>query len=84
VSNAGRQDDCWANAPPVFITLPSCPHCGAVGYKRVRTEQNGDGSSTKKVRCSTCTLKYKIVMELPETGNWEYGIGDTEDGGSPT
>lgn len=61
----------WADAPLVYVAIPTCPSCGSPRYKRVRTESGGDGSATKKVICGSCEQKYKIVLELPETGNGE-------------
>lgn len=63
--------EAWADAPVVFVDVPRCPLCGATGYDKVRTEANGDGTATKKVRCRGCARRYKIVGELPETGSAE-------------
>lgn len=60
----------WSDAPLVFVQKPTCPLCGSVDYQRIRTEDNGDGSTTKKVKCRSCDARFKIVYELlPETGN---------------
>jgi hypothetical protein len=61
----------WADAPMVVITLPGCPWCGAVKPILVRSEDNGDGSVTRKVICRQCSGRFKIVVELPEIGNEE-------------
>jgi hypothetical protein len=63
----------WDTAPMIFVVRPACPACGRLDYRRVRTEDNGDGSATRKVICKGCSAKYKIVVELPETGNGELG-----------
>jgi hypothetical protein len=75
----------WANAPIVFVTLPACPSCGSIEYRKVRTESNGDGSRTRKAVCRGCGLPFKIVVELPEIelpkmGNpvWPVGIMQPE------
>jgi transcriptional regulator NrdR family protein len=57
----------------VFVTLPTCPTCGSTKYKRSKSESTGEGSSLKKVGCRECGTRYKIVLELPETGNGECG-----------
>ncbi len=68
MANAAVRES-WAAAPMVFVAVPTCPFCGGLAYKRVRTESGGDGSSTKKVICASCTRKFKIVLELPDSGN---------------
>jgi hypothetical protein len=77
VSTAGHQRIHWAAAPMVFVVVPCCPGCGDTRYTKVRTESSGDGSSVKKVICRYfvgdeergCGQEYKIVLELPESGN---------------
>jgi hypothetical protein len=69
----------WAVAPMVFIPLPACPECGSSEYIRVRTDDNGDGSSTQKVVCRSCSLRFKIVWEpaeedSPASGIWPENI----------
>jgi hypothetical protein len=59
----------WANVPRVFITLPGCPFCGAVRPILTKSDDNGDGSVTRKVICRQCSGRFKIVVELPEIGN---------------
>jgi hypothetical protein len=59
----------WALVPTVLIPLPVCPQCGHEKYDRVRTNANGDGSSTKLCVCRACGRSYKICCEFPESGN---------------
>ena len=61
----------WADAPYCFIIIPTCEICGSPEYERVRSEQSSDGTVMRKVICSQCGSPYKIVLELPETGNTE-------------
>ncbi len=53
----------------IFVTRATCPACSSPDYQRSRTENGGDGSTTKKVTCRRCLQRYLIVSELPETGN---------------
>jgi hypothetical protein len=71
VKFSAAQPVAWADAPMVFVVIPTCPSCGSTRYSRVRTENGGDGSATKKVICNECSGAYKIVLELPESGNGE-------------
>ena len=64
-----RKYQSWADAPRVFVTLATCPNCGGVDHRRVRTEANGDGSSNRKMICGTCGHRFFVVAELPESGN---------------
>jgi hypothetical protein len=67
----------------VFVAVPCCPACGETRYTKIRTESGGDGSSVKKVVCRYvdrddndrgCGHHYKIVLELPESGNVIYPV----------
>jgi DNA-directed RNA polymerase subunit M/transcription elongation factor TFIIS len=62
----------WAEVPMVFVTRPTCPLCGGESYDRSRTDSSGDGSSTKYCRCRHCDGLFKIIIESPETGEYEY------------
>jgi predicted nucleic acid-binding Zn-ribbon protein len=64
----------WPHAPCVHITLPTCPSCGSRSYSTVRSEANGDGSTTRKAICRTCDTAFKIVCELPEFGNSQIAV----------
>ena len=70
--NTSRTD--WATVPTVFIVRPVCPHCSHDKYDRIRSSDNGDGSTTRKVQCRACGSAYKICVELPETGNSDEGV----------
>lgn len=59
----------WATAPIVFVSIPTCDHCGSREYTRVRTESAGDGSYSHKCICDACSGRFLIVFELPETGS---------------
>jgi hypothetical protein len=60
----------WADAPYVFVELPSCPHCGTARRPIVvRSEAGGDGSVMRKCVCRRCSGRYRLVLELPATGN---------------
>ena len=63
-----RKHESWADAPRVFVTLPSCPQCGSTNLVRVRTEANGDGSATRRMRCACCPCRFFLVSEIPEPG----------------
>lgn len=61
----------WTDAPCIFIEAPACPACQALRPIIVRSEANGDGSTTRKAICRRCSERFKIVVELPEFGNSE-------------
>jgi len=54
----------WIDVPTVFIVAPSCPRCGALRPITIRSEQNGDGSVTRKAVCRRCSSRFKIVVEV--------------------
>jgi len=64
-------DYCW-------IPLPKCPMCGSLEFRRQRTIQNGDGTTTKLAIClnKKCGRPFKIVIDFPPGGNEleEFGI----------
>jgi len=68
-------DDSWADAPLTFVVAPHCPRCLALRPVIVRSEANGDGSVTRKAVCRRCSKKFKIVVELPDSGSSDF---DTE------
>lgn len=60
----------WADCPDVVIHKAACPACWADEYTIVRSEANGDGSTTRKAICGSCGQRFKIIVEpLPEIGN---------------
>lgn len=64
----------WQDAPTITIwivpTPPTpCPNCGHSKPVIVRTEANGDGSSTRKCVCRRCSRKFKVAVELASLGN---------------
>jgi len=59
----------WATADSITIYRPACPRCLAEEYEKLRTDDNGDGSHTRKVRCRACGNNFKIIVEsLPDLG----------------
>lgn len=62
----------WANTPVVFVMAPACPACAALRPIIIRSEANGDGSTTRKAVCRRCSERFKIVVELPEIGNTDF------------
>ena len=53
----------------VFVTVPHCPECRSLDIERIRSEANGDGSLTRKTMCRSCGHVFKLVVELPFSGN---------------
>jgi hypothetical protein len=64
----------WQDCPIVFVTLPACPYCGTTGFITVRSEANGDGSVTRKSVCRRCSERFKLVIELPNSGNHDFDL----------
>ncbi len=67
----------WDQVECVFVEGISCPHCGATKPITVRSEQNGDGSITRKSICRRCSRRFKVVVEfseceLPSFGKAEF------------
>ncbi len=60
----------WDSAPLVFVTAPACPVCLSVKPMIVRSEQGGDGSTSRKCVCRRCSSRFVLVIEapLPEFG----------------
>ncbi len=56
----------WARQLTVFVELPACPFCGSLRPILIRSEQNGDGSVTRKAICRRCSKPFKICAEPPE------------------
>ena len=54
----------WADAPAVHVVAPLCPHCSSHRHITVRSEANGDGSTTRKTICADCSLRFKVVIEI--------------------
>jgi hypothetical protein len=65
----------WSAVPTVVTTAPHCPECFALRPMVTRTDQNGDGTVTRKCICRECSLAFKIAVELPlpNSGNWTLG-----------
>ena len=53
----------------IVIPIALCPHCGGDDHERVRTCDNGDGTTTRRVLCRNCGERFKILLELPEAGS---------------
>lgn len=68
----------WTDAPYVFTTLTSCPHCGTTRKPIViRTERGGDGSRSRKQVCRVCSRRWVLVIEEPlenAARNWQFSI----------
>jgi hypothetical protein len=64
----------WSHAPCVFVHAPACPSCGSLDLLTIRSEQNGDGSTTRKTICRRCSKKFKVVVELPDSGSRWSGV----------
>lgn len=65
----------WAETPWVFVRRPTCPTCGCPDYVRIRTERGDETSVTRKAVCRRCSQRYRILVELPETGNGRFDDG---------
>ena len=63
----------WTACPIVYVLAAACPACGSLEHINVRTEQNGDGSKTRKRICRQCSTRFLLVVEvspdaMPEAG----------------
>lgn len=65
----------WIGVPYVFVIVPEpppivCPCCESTETPiYVRTDQNGDGSVTRRSICRSCSERFKLVVEtVPATG----------------
>ena len=50
-------------APPagsryVFVSRPKCPLCGATKLKTLRTQQQGDGTISRRTLCLACGHRF--------------------------
>ncbi len=73
-TNSNNRDRiCWSDVPCVFVPIvrPRCPECFGDEFIHIRSESSGDGSTTERAICSSCSTPFKIVREpaLPEPGN---------------
>lgn len=71
----------WQDAPTVTIfVVPAppapCPQCGYQKSIITRTDDNGDGSSTRKCVCKRCSSRFKVVVEIAKLGNVELDPSD--------
>ncbi|QDT06894.1 hypothetical protein K227x_53170 [Rubripirellula lacrimiformis] len=55
----------WKTAPMVIIEAAACPVCFALKPIIVRTEQGGDGSSSRRCVCRECSAHFLLVIEPP-------------------
>jgi hypothetical protein len=62
----------WADVPAIVVYAPACPSCRALRPIIVRSEANGDGSTTRKAICRRCSERFKIIVELPDFGNSDF------------
>jgi hypothetical protein len=58
----------WSDAPIVFLTGKSCPHCGGRKFIHCWTDANGDGSRTQRQICKRCSRRVLFVIEFPPSG----------------
>lgn len=65
----------WNSVPLVIVDAVTCAHCGSTGYETVRSLDSGDGSRTKLVRCLDCGRPFKVVSEIPDSGNVVWPVG---------
>jgi len=56
----------WSDTPIVFVVAPHCPSCGAMRPIIVRSEQGGDGSTSRRCVCRSCSSRFVVVVEPPE------------------
>lgn len=63
----------WHAAPLVFWQAPRCPFCGSTRRHTVRSQQEGDGTHSRRTECRSCGRRYTLVIEvedaLPISGN---------------
>jgi hypothetical protein len=62
----------WVDVPLVTVIAPACPWCRALKPIPVRSEQNGDGSVTRRCVCRECSKRFKLLIEIPNFGNPEF------------
>lgn len=60
----------WADAPVLSVVRAHCVHCGSEDLYVTKSENNGDGSVTRKAVCKECSGLTKICVEMPESGNF--------------
>lgn len=73
--------DVWRHSPIAFVAFvpppptPPCPFCDSADRIRVRSEANGDGSTTQKCICRKCEQRYRVCYEplIARTGNDDDG-----------
>ena len=56
----------WAAAEVVYVRLPRCYYCNSRSYQSVRSEANGDGTSTLKAICNICDRPFKVTEDLED------------------
>ena len=73
----------WADVPMVFVVAPACPACRALRPIIVRSEANGDGTTTRKAICRRCSTRFKIIVEVPNFGSDDFDPAIILSGGKP-
>ncbi len=48
---------------PVYIRWARCPACDSRNVQTIRSEQNGDGTVTRRSQCRDCFIKFRVVVE---------------------
>jgi hypothetical protein len=65
---AGRDDTFWPSdegGEPVrvFRRFLRCPGCDSLELKRLRTNQQGDGSLRRPHQCTRCGMRFEEILE---------------------
>lgn len=72
--------DTWKDCEIVFIPRTQCPHCQSPRPIVIRSERGGDGSTSRKCVCRSCSRRFVVVIEpteensatLPEFGKADF------------
>ncbi len=60
-ATADDQDD--QKPDTVYIQWARCPVCHSRNVQTIRSEDNGDGTTTRRSQCRECFLKFRVVIE---------------------
>lgn len=70
-----KQRTDWSAVPIVFIQAPTCPYCGAVELRSIRSIDQGDDSRMRLAECKVCVMPFKVVIEkFPPDGNPTFPV----------
>jgi len=56
----------WSDVPYLFVPMVSCPFCRSTRPITIRSEQAGDGSTSRRCICRKCSRRFVVVLEPPE------------------